>query len=77
MIYFLNSVEFPHRLLSEKKSDKNTVGSCPTVGHDRGKRLQPAPLSGQRAMSLPTEINGFTKRQIKHDRKCISLRYLI
>ena len=62
MIYFLNSVEFPHRLLTEKNSDKNTVGSCPKVGHERGKRLQPVPLSvsGQRAMSLPTEINGFT-----------------
>jgi hypothetical protein len=28
-------------------------------------------------MSLPKEINGFTKCQIKHDRNCISLRYLM
>ena len=34
-------------------------------------------VSGQGAMSLPTDINGFTKWQIKHDRSYISLRYLI
>ena len=48
-----------------------------TVGLE--KRLQPAPLSvsSPREMSLPTAINGFTKCRMKHDRKCISLRYLI
>ena len=37
--------------------------SVSTVGPDRAKRLQPVPLSvsGQPAMSLPTEINAFTK----------------
>jgi hypothetical protein len=28
-------------------------------------------------MNLPNEINGFTKCQIKHDRNCISLPYLM
>ena len=43
----------------DRLSEK-TTGSRPSV-------------SGQPAMSLPTEINGFKKCQIKHDRNCIWL----
>ena len=51
--------------------------SVSTVGLEPSVRTTTLSVSGQLTMSLPTEINGFTKWQIKHDRNGISQQYLI